>query len=94
MIEADVNGAKSVCAQPRKDARLQQRGFSESGLTEEDHERAQPGQLRQFVDLVIPPVKEAGLFLGERGEARPGIVRVGGRGGTRAGCAGTLNAER
>jgi hypothetical protein len=78
----------------REHARLQERRLAQPRLTEEHGERLALDQAQQRTDLLVAAVEEAAFFLGEWGEARPGVDRVGGRRGTRAGCAGTLNIQR
>ena len=67
MIEAQVEREKIGVAEYREGAGLEQRGFAETRLAEEDGERLAADEPDEFLGLLFAPKEKRPRVLGKRG---------------------------
>jgi hypothetical protein len=76
VIDADIDRAVALLAEPRHHARVEDRGLAEAGLAEEHRQQLALHAARELADLLFAAVELAAGLLGEGGEAEPGMLGI------------------
>ena len=76
VVDADVDRAEALAAQPRHQAGAQQRGLAEAGLAEQDGQQLALHAPREFRGLVVAAVEIGARVLVVARQADPGILRI------------------
>ena len=76
VVDAHVDRAVALLPQARDDAGVEDRSLAEPGLSEQDRQQLALHAAGEFGDLLVAAVEEAARLFGERGQTRPGLLRI------------------
>src|SRR5918994_4387160 len=93
VIDAHVNGAVALAAQPRHQSSAQQRSLAEAGLAEQHRQELALNAGREFRGFLVTAVKIGATLLGVGGKPEPRVLGIDAQRADRAGS-DSIHARR